>query len=687
MRKILATLFAATVLLPGIATAQTATALTADPDLQFFDANGKPLASGSVYTYTAETNSLLATYSDYTLSTPNSNPLILNAAGKPASGIWLGPYQYKFVIKNFAGTTIRTQDYVSDIGLILKANLALITGANLIGFEPTGGSVATTVGAALNSAFIYDIGFDTAAHACASTKTVAVTKSSLWASLASMTCTAPLWFPTGTGVVIAPAANQVFTKTTGPITAAPTQKIFDISASGSAVVLSRTSAISISPMWLGAAGDNSADDTAAINAAIVIGGAVGMPVEFPASSSGYRVGNIVLPINGTDIRIPKETNFHCFKADGTDCVAVNATGTGGAIFAISNMTLVGPDTFGTNADPCLTSLSGHGLYVHGSSTPSPRISNFRAQNFCGPAKAGLRLDNVEEGYVNGCQLQQNDTGLYLSAASAFQVIGPCVTNLNGAFGVKAIYLGGGTVLSGLIIQSNARVGLYAESWTNVVTIALYFENNNLSLTANLNTFQLTTGSNGATVGNVFNGITHSGPRERWQIADPVASQNGRNMFLGTATAPAAITISDATAVKQQFYGIMPCSSITGATHQTVCVDPADGSETSTRGGTETAQYFIGNGSAAAIGGGFGTSPSVAGNNFSGRVTVGTGGTAKSGTVTFSDTPTNPMTCTANDESTQYQTVSVRFTGGTNYQMNSASAWVAGQTITYVCGAY
>src|ERR1022692_31808 len=70
-------------------------------------------------------------------------------------------------------------------------------GTAQIGFQPSGGSVPSTVAAGLNSAFLYDIGFSSASSACASTKTIAVTSSVRWSALSTMTCAAPLWIPLG----------------------------------------------------------------------------------------------------------------------------------------------------------------------------------------------------------------------------------------------------------------------------------------------------------------------------------------------------------------------------------------------------------------------------------------------------------------------------------------------------------
>jgi hypothetical protein len=85
-------------------------------DAQIFDANGDPLNAGKIYSYAAGTTTPLATYSDPDLAPghANANPIVLDAAGRPTSGsIYLAAASYKFVVKNSAGATIKTQDNIA----------------------------------------------------------------------------------------------------------------------------------------------------------------------------------------------------------------------------------------------------------------------------------------------------------------------------------------------------------------------------------------------------------------------------------------------------------------------------------------------------------------------------------------------------------------------------------------------
>ena len=82
--------------------------ISPDPRLQFFANSGSFLVGGKLYTYAAGTTTPLATYTDYTGTTPNTNPVILNSRGE--ASVWLGTSRYKFVLKDANDVEIWTQD-------------------------------------------------------------------------------------------------------------------------------------------------------------------------------------------------------------------------------------------------------------------------------------------------------------------------------------------------------------------------------------------------------------------------------------------------------------------------------------------------------------------------------------------------------------------------------------------------
>lgn len=83
---------------------------------QFFNNNGSILSGGKIFTYTAGTTTPQATYTDATGGTPNTNPIVLNSAGRTATAIWLTEgVSYKFVLKTSADVTIGTYDDVAGV--------------------------------------------------------------------------------------------------------------------------------------------------------------------------------------------------------------------------------------------------------------------------------------------------------------------------------------------------------------------------------------------------------------------------------------------------------------------------------------------------------------------------------------------------------------------------------------------
>lgn len=118
--------------------------------MQFFDANGNPLVGGKLYTYSAGTTSPLATYTDSTGTSANTNPIILDSRGE--ANVWLGVGSYKMVLKDSVDALIWTVDNIlgapsSNAALVA---LAASDGSSLVGFIQSGtGAVATTVQAKL----------------------------------------------------------------------------------------------------------------------------------------------------------------------------------------------------------------------------------------------------------------------------------------------------------------------------------------------------------------------------------------------------------------------------------------------------------------------------------------------------------------------------------------------------------
>ena len=80
---------------------------------QLFDSNGDPLTGGKIYTYAAGSTTPAPTYTGPTGAAFNSNPIILDAAGRPPNEIWLSVgYSLKFVLKDANDVLIKTYENI-----------------------------------------------------------------------------------------------------------------------------------------------------------------------------------------------------------------------------------------------------------------------------------------------------------------------------------------------------------------------------------------------------------------------------------------------------------------------------------------------------------------------------------------------------------------------------------------------
>jgi hypothetical protein len=116
MRRRLLTFLALALLCAIPAHGQSTGTLIPSVSGQYFDNSGNVCSSCLLYSYTAGTSTPLNTYSDSGLSVANTNPIVLNSAGRnPAGGIYLTSASYKFILKTAAAATLWTQDNVASI--------------------------------------------------------------------------------------------------------------------------------------------------------------------------------------------------------------------------------------------------------------------------------------------------------------------------------------------------------------------------------------------------------------------------------------------------------------------------------------------------------------------------------------------------------------------------------------------
>lgn len=117
--------------------------LLAGAGWQFFNNSGVPLAGGLIYTYEAGTTTPEITYTSSTGSTPNTNPIVLNSAGRVSEEVWLtNEVNYKFVLRDSNSVLIGTYDNISSSNS--SADLSNTTNVNLgdalVGFRQSNSS-------------------------------------------------------------------------------------------------------------------------------------------------------------------------------------------------------------------------------------------------------------------------------------------------------------------------------------------------------------------------------------------------------------------------------------------------------------------------------------------------------------------------------------------------------------------
>jgi hypothetical protein len=256
--------------------------LLAGAGAQFFTDGGLPLSGGKIYTYGAGTTTPAVTYTSNTGATPNSNPIILDSAGRPPAEIWLtSGLNYKFVIKTSTDVDIRTYDNISggSDNSAVMADLAntsdIAKGDALVGFKQAnssgvlGGATAATVHSKLQDVVsVRDFGAvgngstnDAAAFAVASANGGFYIPPGTYRIGTNTALTSPVSFAPGAKIVVDNGVTFTFV---GTQTAVPVQAF-------------------------GAVGNGTTNDSPAFQAAINSGA----PVFVPFSASGYSLATTV----------------------------------------------------------------------------------------------------------------------------------------------------------------------------------------------------------------------------------------------------------------------------------------------------------------------------------------------------------------------------------------------------------
>ena len=132
--------------------------LAPEPKAQFFAADGTPLVGGKVYTYAAGTTTPLATFTDASADTPNTNPVILDSRGE--CNLWFTTAaSYKIVLKDANDVLQWSVDNITTYGTMASQNFnnVNITGGTITGVTLTVnviGDVSGNAGTVTNGVYL-----------------------------------------------------------------------------------------------------------------------------------------------------------------------------------------------------------------------------------------------------------------------------------------------------------------------------------------------------------------------------------------------------------------------------------------------------------------------------------------------------------------------------------------------------
>jgi len=461
---------------------------------QFLDNSGNVLTGGKLYTYLAGTTTPAVTYTSNSGFVANSNPIILNAAGRVADSgeIWLTDgISYKFVLKDSNDVQIATWDNIiginsNFINYSLQEQTFTATQGQTV-FTLTGGKQYTP---ATNNLAIYVNG----------SKQVAGTNY-------LETSTTVFTFLTGLNVgdvVDAITAISVATNVINSVNVSYNQ-------GGTGAVTTNVQAKlreSVSVKDFGAIGDGTTNDTTAIQNAINYAGTVnGATVYFPTGT--YKVTSTLtmrdyVTLKGDSGLYPGSSKI-VSTASNIFYGIGNGSGTGYSIFNLLNMSIQGSrngtqnflSRTGTTSwafslvESCyLVNITLFDLLLTG--------VHFSNNNFQNQVKITLRgadcnFDSNYFGYDNADTTALTTdpfvdvvssgafvfTGNYISSYSPSRGVAPIPLQIEGALDcfLSQNRIDGGTTRSLSFVSGSQRIIMMSNRITSITSgIPIYFSN-------------------------------------------------------------------------------------------------------------------------------------------------------------------------------------------------------------------
>lgn len=469
--------------------------LLPNAEQQFVDGNGKPLAGGSVYFYIPNTSTPKATWQDSGQTILNTNPVVLDGAGRAA--IW-GAGIYRQVVYDQFNNLIWdkvTEDTSGGLLGVMTDNTYL-SGSDFTPGTTTSLTISSQPGSKANTWVYFDGVYQTPDTYSLSLSTITFT-SAIPVGVAKVNIKVGSTVATGV-----PGAGTVYDVNVASNAAIKSSKLsFQGSPTGTVPVSLQTKLNDfLTVKDFGAKGDGVTDDSAAFQAAINTG-----VCRIPYSSLGYLINT---PLNATNLTsltiegvVPLQAAWGLGYVNpmGGSIIYGNTGGwvldiTGSNNVLLKNFTISCLPQFLNAALPNLTNPSIAGI-VGGTSNANPTGLNY-------PGGMGYIFENIsvwigKNGSSVPIYINNGNIGRYTNVAT---------------LGQYGICLVGGNPLSAT--PPYATFGPVTQSDTNIISGAfcagygnnpvMYFEQcNDLQLLESYNTFA------GGLNGGPYSGVGYS----------------------------------------------------------------------------------------------------------------------------------------------------------------------------------